>query len=332
MFAFLNIDFTTALRMFFRFQGEVAFSCSHLARLSKLFVLAILSAVTLTPVCVGADELLLGSYEFSGWSGPSLQVHYSIPSQSHKASPVVIIVPGAKRNAAQYRDEWDRLANANGFIALVVEASLHKFSSEYAYNLGGITNARGELLPEKTWLLSAIDPIFNDFRLRQGSVCKSYGLYGHSAGGCFAQVFALFKPDSLADRIVAANSAFFLMPNNEETFPFGLRGVPLPDFALRDWFRQRMVILLGDRDLQPRTHPLSDGVLARKQGPHVFARGLGFYHASLCEAFEQELELNWRLEVVSGVGHSNAHLAPFAVKYLIPDQTAESTLPQKVDR
>ncbi|MDZ4656417.1 MAG: hypothetical protein SH868_02435 [Bythopirellula sp.] len=273
--------------------------------------------LSLTPTYVLADWPPLGKYEFSAWSGPKLNVYFSVPPQANKHSAIVMIMPGAKRNAEEYRNEWDHLATANGFISLVVEASLEKFPSEYEYNLGGTINAAGKLQPEESWLLSALDLIFNDFTARYGSERKNYSLYGHSAGGGFAHLYPLFKPDSKAVRIVAANPAFLTMPNYEQDFPFALRNAPLPDSALKKWLSQRLVILLGDRDRDPRTHPLSNGPQAQIQGPHVFARSLGFYQAALCESFAQDLPLNWQIEIVAGVGHSNAQMASHAVKYLV---------------
>jgi hypothetical protein len=283
------------------------------------FSLGILLGFAQAPTCVLADWPPLGQYEFSAWAGPALTVYFSIPPQANKSSSIVVVMPGAKRNAEQYRDEWDHLATANGFITLVIEASLENFPSEYEYNLGGITNAAGELQPEETWLLSAIDLLFEDFTSRYSSQRKWYSLYGHSAGGGFAHLFPLFKPDSKAERIVAVNPAFFTMPHHKQDFPFALRRTSLPDSALGNWFSKRLVILLGDRDREPRTHPLSNGQEANLQGPHVFSRGLLFYQTCLCEAFAQDLPLKWHLEIVSGVGHSNAHMAAHAVKYILSD-------------
>ncbi len=183
-----------------------------------------------------------GKYEFTGWTGPRLAVYYSVPPKATAKSPILIIIPGVKRNAEEYRNEWDHLATANGFITLVV------------------------------------------------------------------------------DRAVAANPAFFMMPDNEKVFPFGMKGAPLANDALRNWFDKRLVLLLGEQDREPRTQLLSNGPEARLQGPHVLARGLGFYRAALSAAAAQHLDLRWHLEIIPGVGHSDPHVASYAVKYLFPDR------------
>lgn len=180
-------------------------------------------------------------------------------------------------------------------------------------------NAAGEVQPAEKRLFSAIDLIFDDFKAKFGSTRDTYDLYGHSAGGGFVHRFLLFTPTAKVGRAVAANPAFVTMPDDEHDFPFGLRGAPLAKDALDQWFDKRLVVLLGDRDTNPRTKPLSNGPQARLQGPHVFARGLNFFHTSLAVAKEKGLPINWKIEVVPDVGHSNAHMASHAVKYLCQD-------------
>ncbi|WP_210417915.1 hypothetical protein [Bythopirellula goksoeyrii] len=276
--------------------------------------------LALTPLLAGAqsDWPSTGQYDFSEWAGKKLEVFYSIPPLAKAESQIVIIVPGAKRNAQQYRDEWDQLAVANQFVTLVVGATEKDFPTEYEYNLGGVVDSIGNPRPEIEWLFSAIDPLFEDFKSRFGSKRETYSLYGHSAGGGFVHLFVLFKPNAKVETAVVANPAFATLLDREVEFPFGLHGAPLSEDAVKPWLARRLVLLLGDRDLDPRSKPLSDSPSARRQGPHVFARGLQLYKSALTESKLQGSELNWRLEVVPGVGHSNAHMASYAVKHLLP--------------
>ena len=122
------------------------------------------------------------------------------------------------------------------------------------------------------------------------------------------------------DRAVAANPAFFTMPDPDKDFPFGLKRAPFGNDAVQTWFNKRLAILLGEQDREPRTQLLSNGPEARLQGPHVLARGLGFYRDALTEAAAQHWDLRWHLEIIPGVGHSDPHMASYAVKYLFPDR------------
>jgi hypothetical protein len=289
----------------------------------------------LTCVVVGMISLPLpakdewpttGKYSFSSWAGQPLEIFYTIPPGSEPQSPIVVVIPGKNRNAEQYRDEWKDLAKSNRFITLVVEARKKDFPSEYEYNLGGVMNAQGQVQPREKWLFSAIDSIFDDFKKQFGSTRETYALYGHSAGGGFVPLFLLMIPDAKVDNVVAANPAFYTMPDASVAFPFGLKGLPLPEGAVDKWFSNRMTLMLGDRDLNPRTELLSNGAEARKQGPHGFARGLGFYRQSLTLSESERLPLKWRLEIVPDAAHDNKQMAPAAVKHLLaPEPKADAT-------
>src|SRR5258705_2397826 len=146
-----------------------------------------------------------GRYEFTDWAGPQLTIYYSAPPKITVDSPILIIIPGVKRNAEEYRNEWDHLATTNRFITLVVEATKKLFPTEHEYNVGGVINSRGEMQPEDHWLFSAIDPLFDDFKQRFGSRRDKYELYGHSAGGGFVHLYFLLKPQAKVSRAVAAN-------------------------------------------------------------------------------------------------------------------------------
>ncbi len=260
-----------------------------------------------------------GSYRFDQWAGPALGVHFSVPPNAVRNTPILVVVPGAQRDAKAYRDDWHPLAVARPFIVLAIEASQASFPTEFDYNAGGVTTRRGAARPEAEWLYSAVEPLFDDFKLRFGSQRRRYSIYGHSAGGQFVHTFLLFRPEARVARAVAANPAFFMMPESEAAYPFGVNGAPIAAGAIKHWLASSVVLALGDRDLDPRTLPLSNGSLARAQGPHVLARGLRFYHEMLVTAAERGVPLAWRLDVLHDVGHSNKQVAPHVVKYLFPE-------------
>ena len=159
---------------------------------------------------------------------------------------------------------------------LTIEGKEVNLPTEYEYNAGGVVTSDGKPLPEKLWTYSAIEPLFDDFKERFGSQREPYSIYGHSAGGQFVHTYLLFKPDARVEWAVAANPAFCLVPDSNEAYSFGLKGAPLPKDAVKKWLASPTVLLLGDRDLNPRSRPLSNEPLARVQGLHVFARGLAF--------------------------------------------------------
>ncbi len=286
--------------------------------LSKLFFVFSLSVLSCLVACA-ADWPDKGAYEFTEWAGPSLGVHYSIPLEADATTPILVVIPGAKRNADFYRDAWHDLAMANGFIVLTVQAREADFPTEYDYNAGGVINEKGSQQPEERWLFSAIEPLFDHFKKKFGSQRSGYLLYGHSAGGGFVHRYLLMKPKARVDRAVAANPAFFTMPNDKSNYPFGLGGMNWSTSPFENWFDKRLVILLGDLDRGPRTRELSNGPQARAQGPSVLARGLEFFREALTVVDQRSTKLNWKIEIVQHVGHSNTHMAARAVPYLFAD-------------
>ncbi len=261
-----------------------------------------------------------GLYKFDRWAGRAISVHYSVPPDAGPLSPILMVVPGAQRNAGEYRDAWHGLALANTFIVLAVEARECDFPTELDYNAGGVVTPTGVAVPQELWIYSAMEPLFDDFKARFGSQRQRYSLYGHSAGGQFVHTFLLFKPDARVSRAVAANPAFFMMPRSKDEYPFGVHGAPVTPAAIKRWLASPLVVVLGDRDVGPRTRPLSNGPQAHAQGPHVLARGLRFYHEALVTASEMGVPLAWKLEILHDVGHSNVHVASHAVKHLFPNE------------
>tara|TARA_R110002111_G_scaffold23091_1_gene52329 strand:+ start:49 stop:948 length:900 start_codon:yes stop_codon:yes gene_type:complete len=261
-----------------------------------------------------------GVYTFDAWEGTPLRIFYSVPPESDADTRIVIVVPGARRNADDYRDQWHHLAMANKFIVLTIEGSKDNFPTEWDYNAGGVLGPDGVERPVSTRIFSAIEPMFDDFKDRFGSRQDTYGLYGHSAGGGFVHRFVLFNPDARFDVAVSANAAFFTMPTSSEAYPFGLSGAPVPNDGLARWLDARLVIMLADRDTGPRKNELSNSDNARRQGPSVFARGLGFFKDALVAADREGVDLKWKLDIIQDVGHSNTNMASYATRHLLKHQ------------
>lgn len=286
-------------------------------------VALLLATLPMASAAVGEQQAVWtekGYYRFDKWAGQAIGVHYSVPPDAGPASPILLVVPGAQRNASEYRDAWHSLALANTFIVLAIEASEDDFPTEFDYNAGGVVAPTGVARSEEAWTYSAIEPLFDDFKAKFGSQRQRYSLYGHSAGGQFVHTYLLFKPDARVSRAVAANPALFMMPRSKEEYPFGPHAAPVTPKAIARWLASPLVIVLGDRDVGPRTRPLSSGPRAQAQGPHVLARGLRFYYEALVTASEMGVPLAWKLEIVRGVGHSNEDVASHAVKYLFPNE------------
>ncbi|GEA08147.1 hypothetical protein KUL42_29080 [Alteromonas sp. KUL42] len=261
----------------------------------------------------------IGNYLFSQWAGGNINVEFIVPQSATPNTPILLVVPGARRNADDYRDQWKGIALKHDIIVLAIGCSLQVCDSEYLYNLGGYTDSKGDALPESHQFYSVPELVFNDFVVKFQSTQDTFALYGHSAGGGFVHTYMLNRPNAPVSQAVAANPAFFTMPDSTP-YPFGLGNT---QHALEDvdtWLQQPLTIMLGDQDMGPRTKALSNSDKANAQGRNVFSRGLSFYANAMNKAVEREVQTPWRIEVVQGVGHSSTKIVPHAVKYLFPEK------------
>ncbi len=259
-------------------------------------------------------------YVFDDWQGSPIDVITYIPPNATKNTPLLIVVPGASRDAQRFHASWLDLAKKNHFSVLTIGAKKSFFPDEYSYNAGGVITPSGELVDESKWLFTVIEHLFIDFKKRYGFTTKKFYLFGHSAGGGFVHRYLLFNPRAPIIKAVAANPAFVTLPDSDIRYPFGIKNAPISDKNIKSWVNMDLAIILGEDDLGPRTKPLSNGPDARAQGPNCLARGKLLYNETKRKAEELKANFMWELITVPGVGHDNYNLAPFASIYLFGDK------------
>ena len=287
-----------------------------------VFTFWLCSVALLQAACASTQpwqEKDVGHYSFNKWAGGKIDVHYIVPQNADAQTKILLVVPGARRNADDYRDQWIGLAKKHNFIVLAIGCSLAVCEDEYQYNLGGITTPLGGKRPDSVQFYNVPEKVFNDFVARFGSEQREFALYGHSAGGGFVHTYMLAKPHAPVSQAVAANAAFFTFPDTQQAYPFGLLNSPYDESRIDDWLTQPLVFMLGDQDMGPRTKAISNSDKANQQGRNVFSRGLSFYAHAMNVAVERDVSPHWQLEVVRGVGHSSTKIVPYAFKYLFPE-------------
>ena len=255
-------------------------------------------------------------YVFNQWGGPPLDIINYIPPNAGPNTPLLIVIPGASRDAQRFHGSWLDLAKKHHFSVVTIGASKKFFPNEYSYNAGNVIDENDNNIHEDKWLFSSIELIFNDFKKRYGFEIENFNLFGHSAGGGFVHRYLLFNPDAPINKAVAANPAFVTLPNYEIKYPFGLKNIPLKKLNIESWFSQSMAIILGSNDIGPRTKPLSNGPMAKAQGPNCLTRGKLLFEKGTLKAKKEKLLINWELIIVPGVGHDNYNIAPTACEYL----------------
>lgn len=253
----------------------------------------------------------IGSFTFSGWSGPAIPVHTYVPDGIETASaPILIVMHGAERDPERYLREWTGVAGQFGFIAIAPEFAKRQFETSRQYNMGHLSE-RGsdELRPRELWSFAAIEPLFDEVVARLGSSRETYTLYGHSAGSQYVHRFMLTQRETRATRFLAANAGWYTLPTFALEYPYGLNGTDLGSDDLQAALAQDLVILLGDRDTDEEHSSLNRSDGAMMQGKHRFARGQFFYDFGKQMAARQGWDFGWSLRVIPGVAHSNGGIA-----------------------
>jgi len=281
--------------------------------LARLIVLCCGWAVALSGVARAAHH----SFAFAS-GGHHLTVWYHRPADAPADAPVLIVIHGVGRNAEEYLQDWIEQADALKFALIVPEFSKTEFPGEESFNSGNLFDPAGHLRPREEWSFSMIEPVFDAARAHLGSTRNDYAIYGHSAGAQFVQRFLYFVPQSRATRAIAANAGWYMLPDLNQGFPYGLRGTPAAEAAnLRRVFAFPLIVLLGEADTDSNHQSLRRTPEADEQGLYRFARGQFFFRfAQAAAAAAGDADFKWKLSTVPGVAHNNKAMAPHAARLL----------------
>ncbi len=308
--------------------------------------------MTLMPVHENAlgtspSKLVAGAGHFRlagglGHEASSIHVHYYLPEKFSANAPVLMVVPGSGRDAAQYRNVWLELARRSGTLVAALEYPAEHYDFA-AYQMGGLITdlqfrnlqARREGKAEiieiddedivfatnddaQRWLFADFDRIFGHLQQATGSTAKHYDLFGHSAGAQIAHRFVLCHPQSKARRVIAANAGFYTLPLLDQALPVGLAQTGLGLDTMREALSKELVVLLGAED----NHDGAGGTLLHsprvdRQGLDRLSRGRHFFSAAQQLARREQVELRWQLGIVDGVGHDYRAMSRAAEAYLV---------------
>ncbi len=271
-----------------------------------------------------------GNFLVEGGKGKEekpVKVFYYRPEKLSVSTRVLMLLPGAGRNAYSYRDTWIEYAEKHNLLVLALEYSLEHYPEFWNYNLAGmikdvqLNKDRTDIQEYKIvtepslWLFGDFDRIFDLCRDELQLESESYDMFGHSAGGQLLHRLAIFQQDSKAERILAANSGWYTLVSEDKNFPLGLKltdqGISMVNFS------KELVVLLGQRDDANETRgELRHTSALDQQGLHRLARGKYFFRQSKKEAESLGLEFNWKLEIIPRVGHDYRRMSRAAASYL----------------
>ena len=277
-----------------------------------LFLLALPASAQESPITLGEGRFF---YSYTHYKKP-IPVWYSYPPSLDRNSAVFIVMHGNSRTAKGYRDAWTKHAHKYGFLLIVPEFSKKDFPGSRSYHLGNRFDKDGKSIPEHLWSFSVIDPLFEQVKSMTRNRSKTYTLYGHSAGSQFVHRFLLFKPKSKVGVAIAANAGWYTLPEFKTKYPYGLRKSGAERGQMASVFRKRLVIFLGDRDIDPKDPLLRTTKEAILQGNHRLERGHTFFRVAQGEARSMKVPFLWSLQIAPGVAHSNSGMATATVRFL----------------
>jgi hypothetical protein len=285
---------------------------NRIASILGLLLLALPASAQESPITLGEGRFF---YSYPHYKKP-IPVWYSYPPSLDRNSAIFIVMHGNSRTAKGYRDAWKKHAHKYGFLLLVPEFSKKDFPGSLSYHLGNRFRKDGKAIPEHLWTFSVIDPLFEQVKSMTRNRSKTYTLYGHSAGSQFVHRFLLFKSKSKVGVAIAANAGWYTLPEFKTKYPYGLRKSGAERGQMASVFRKRLVIFLGDRDIDPKDPLLRTTKEAILQGNHRLERGHTFFRVAQGEARSMKVPFLWSLQIAPGVAHSNSGMATATVRFL----------------
>lgn len=296
-------------------------------------LIGLLLFVASVATSAAGNAMLTGSGKFSvtgaaGYAEKEILVHYHVPKSINVNSRVLIVVPGAGRNGDSYRDSWIKASEKFNVVILSPSYSEEKYPGFWNYNIGGMlsdvkaSKAKGVesfkiVKNPKEWIYNDFDEIFEAAKARFNLTTGKYDMFGHSAGGQVLHRLALFDVENKANVIIAANSGWYTVPDDDQTFPYGVGDLGFTNDFYRSAFGKKLVVFLGEKDDEnERRGDLTRSVEIDRQGTHRLARGKNFFNNAQRFARNMGAKLNWSIEIIAGVGHDKNLMGEAAAEYL----------------
>lgn len=286
------------------------------------------AAALFCALSVGADAHDLAPFQEAGrghvlhedvspFGTETINVETYVPAAcAAKRCPLVFSLHGLNRNAEAARDNWIEAADRYGLLVAAPHFDKERFPTRL-FQQGGV---RGE--PDRSKWVYAIIERFFDAALKSGRVeGASYVLFGHSAGAQFVHRMTILMPEARFSTAISANAGYYTLPVGKDTaggfsYPYSLDGTPANEATLKAAFAKPLLIMLGDRDVDPLHPQLNTSKGAEAQGPNRYARGLNFVAVAAAEAKRLGFESRWREITVPGVAHEQRKMADAAAEAL----------------
>ena len=282
----------------------------------RLGFAAMLLALALGASSASADPIPTGPAQQDVNFGRTSLRLYTYRPTSCVGPAVLLVFHGLNRNASDYRDNAQWLADNVCMIVVAPEFDKERFPT-WAYQRGGIVY-RHRVLPANEWTVQYVPALIQWVQATERRPVDVF-MIGHSGGGQFLSRVAAFTATA-AKRIVVANPSTYVFPNMAPA-PFGFGGVypaGTEEANLRRYLAAPVMIFLGEEDTGDEDRNDSDE--AKQQGVTRLERGRNAFAAAQALAGQRGWAFDWRLIELPGVGHSARKMfsTPEAIQALQP--------------
>lgn len=255
--------------------------------------------------------------EFNGYAplaSRPVKIHYNIPAKGDMSRmPVLFVLPGLERNAADYLQAWKSFSDSRLFMVFVLEYPKESYTNSQYIEGGMFENGRP--VPAEQWSFSLIEPVFERIKSDTGNKMAKYDMWGHSAGAQFVHRYVTFMPAARVGRAVAANAGWYTLPDPDTDYPYGLRNSGFDDEpTLRHLLSAELIVQLGTADTSRDGLNTTPG--ADAQGANRFARGNYYFSTGERKAAAGGYNFGWTRVEVEGVAHEYASMAADAATLL----------------
>ncbi len=265
-----------------------------------------------------------GQYTYTDYvpfQNKPIECFYHIPVNSTANTPILIVLPGASRDAGAQRNNLINQANTKGFIVLAIEFPTAFYSGSDAYNLANIFEdgdnpSPGTLNPQEEWTFSVIDSLFEDFKSQIGNTVFRYDIVGFSAGAQLVHRFLIFNPDANYSRMIVASAGWYNMPDETIDFPYGIKMSPAENASMAPVFARTVFVIVGQNDTDPNSANLRHTPEADAQGNNRVQRAQYFYQESRAIAISKAHPFNWSYQSVPNTAHDGGAMLNYAAGLL----------------
>jgi poly(3-hydroxybutyrate) depolymerase len=295
------------------------FLTAHRFRTITALTVVLLSRAALLDAQGSAIANGSSQFVFEHKSGPSerrITVWTYRPEGLAPNAPILFVLHGTRRDGERYRNQWQVYAERERALLLVPEFSAAAFPGRRNYSAPKPAANSMDSDDSTPSAFLAIDRIFDQVVSLSRLQTKQYRLYGHSAGAQFVHRYILFNSRNRVKVAVAANAGWYTMPDFEVAFPYGLKNSGIGEPGLKIALGQKLFVLLGEKDTDPRHPSLNRSTVAMRQGRERFERGQNFFRAAAQAAKQMNAPFLWEIATVPDADHDNAKMAVHAARLL----------------